>query len=179
MKESDYQQLKDNSNKISGDELEFLEHSNYIENERSPEAMEDAIRAWIWAYKRKINFDNILVIHRILMKRLRPDIAGKLRDCDVFIGGHRKIFVSQALLKDEVRQWVTKIRAKLVDNKWDTLQLHAQNCHVAFEQIHPFQDGNGRVGRILYNLQRIRAGLPIHIIHEGSEQRAYYEWFNS
>jgi Fic family protein len=47
---------------------------------------------------------------------------------------------------------------------------------VAFERIHPFRDGNGRVGRIIMNAQRLQAGLPILII-PASERRLYYEWF--
>jgi len=53
----------------------------------------------------------------------------------------------------------------------------SKQIHVAFEDIHPFVDGNGRVGRILYNIHRIKLGLPIHIIHEGEEQKEYYKWF--
>jgi len=37
--------------------------------------------------------------------------------------------------------------------------------------------GNGRVGRILYNIHRLLLGLPIHVIHEGKEQKEYYTWF--
>ena len=51
--------------------------------------------------------------------------------------------------------------------------------HVIFEKIHPFRDGNGRVGRILYNIHRLLVGLPIHIIHEGVEQMEYYKWFEN
>ena len=49
--------------------------------------------------------------------------------------------------------------------------------HIQFEHIHPFEDGNGRVGRILMNFQLVKKGLPILVIHEGKEQREYYKWF--
>ena len=49
--------------------------------------------------------------------------------------------------------------------------------HIWFEKIHPFEDGNGRTGRILMNIQRLNAGLPLLIIHEGKEQMEYYKWF--
>ena len=54
---------------------------------------------------------------------------------------------------------------------------HCKRTHIDFEQLHPFEDGNGRVGRILYNIHRVTLGLPIHIIHEGEEQMEYYKWF--
>ena len=61
---------------------------------------------------------------------------------------------------------------------------YAKHVHVMFENVHPFEDGNGRTGRILYNLHRLKLGLPIHIImadwpKKDGQQRAYYEWFRN
>ena len=83
---------------------EILKFSNWIEREYSKEALEDALRAWKYA---KANIDNIsldyiLKIHYLLMRRIRPDIAGKIRHCDVWIGGHPKIFVSEYLIKTDL-----------------------------------------------------------------------------
>lgn len=44
--------------------------------------------------------------------------------------------------------------------------------HVQFERIHPFQDGNGRIGRLLMFWQCLQAGVVPFIITE--ELRLYY-----
>ena len=49
--------------------------------------------------------------------------------------------------------------------------------HTLFESIHPFQDGNGRVGRILLNYLAISQGYPPLVIKgfELSERTKYYQ----
>lgn len=49
--------------------------------------------------------------------------------------------------------------------------------HLQFEGIHPFIDGNGRTGRLLLNLELIKAGLlPINI--KFAHRRRYYDCFD-
>jgi Fic family protein len=50
--------------------------------------------------------------------------------------------------------------------------------HLRFEGIHPFIDGNGRVGRLILNLELIKAGLlPVDI--KFTDRRKYYNCFDS
>jgi Fic family protein len=154
---------------------EFLEESNAIEQEYSTEALEDAKKAWDYAYKNRKNIDlkYILKIHRILMQRLRSDIAGKVRDCTVYIGGEIKHRRPKKELHDELKIWAKECEP--VGKK--ATEKEIKQWHINFEFIHPFQDGNGRVGRILWQIQRINNGHNIKIIHEGDEQYEYYKWF--
>ena len=50
--------------------------------------------------------------------------------------------------------------------------------HLRFESIHPFIDGNGRTGRLILNLELIKAGfLPVNV--KFTERARYYECFDS
>lgn len=72
-----------------------------------------------------------------------------------------------------------KCKDELVKLKVKDVHLSEEELSkLEFEKIHPFEDGNGRVGRMLYNINRLNAGLDLHIIHEGKEQIEYYKWFN-
>lgn len=177
--------------------IEFLEHSNFIESEYSSEALDDAMEAWDYVFNEPFSINMLLSIHKILMKRLRPDIAGRFRKCDVWIGGERKKFIHESKFKEDLEEMFEEIEANITSSKdfrrtfkrnkniknsegfFDWANSNAKYWHVYFEKVHPFEDGNGRVGRILYNLHRLRLGLPLHIIHEGDEQLNYYKWFQN
>jgi len=156
------------------EEIEMLSQSNYIENELSDQALDDAVMAWKWAKKQPINLKTILGIHKRLLKNLNPTIAGKIRECDVYIGGRRCEFTSTEELIEDLKEWSKDANTSIQEPGKDGENIRLD--HISFEHIHPFEDGNGRTGRILYNLQRIKAGLPIHIIYE-EERYDYYKWF--
>lgn len=165
------------------DELDFLRESNNIENEWSDLSLQDSIHAWQYATRRKhLILKDVLQIHALLM-RTRKTISfsekGFMRTKPVWIGGHEAMnwtLIPQALkewLKD-VNDITDKGKTELEADKVTFCKLH----HIRYEAIHPFIDGNGRTGRIFYNWQRIKLGLPIHIIHTGKEQLEYYKWFD-
>ena len=154
------------------DVLEFLRESNAIEREYSDEALQDALQAWMYLLTECCTpVDKmILEAHRLLMQRLNSDIAGKWRKCAVYIGGREASDWKD--IDPLIRLWV---------HRWTetpaTTEADIRQAHIDFEYIHPFEDGNGRTGRLLMNFQRLKAGLPLLIIHEGTEQHNYYKWF--
>jgi len=113
------------------------------------------------------------------MIRLNLRIAGKFRNCSVTICGRVCHYVDEYLLKEEMKGWIKVCDFKKLREDYKTNARRAEavkDWHVMFEMLHPFEDGNGRVGRIFLNLHRKRLGLPIEIIYE-KNKHYYYNWF--
>lgn len=117
--------------------------------------------------------DYILELHKILLTDIRDDIAGRFRSGKewVRIGAHvgaNPDFVS-GLVSDLVAQYNTKSDDYFLDR--------VAYFHAEFETIHPFGDGNGRIGRVLINQQLMALGLPPIIIQHKSKFKEYYPLF--
>jgi Fic family protein len=93
--------------------------------------------------------DDLLAAHGVLMEGL-VDLPGEFRDCNVGVyRGAETVHVAPEY--DDVPRLVSE----LTDWSRDT-DLHplVMSCvfHARFEHIHPFVDGNGRMGRIWQSL---------------------------
>jgi Fic family protein len=159
--------------------LKFLKQSNYIESEYTQTALNDAIEAWNYVKSEtRLSHRLIREVHFLLMREIAPYIAGMYREKPVRIAGRECPHPSH--VHSLIDKWVQKanvISLETLDP--EIMWAKIKYLHVEFERIHPFADGNGRVGRILMNWQRKSANLPILIIHQGEEQQEYYKWFAS
>jgi Fic family protein len=95
-------------------------------------------------------------LHRLVMQRSRPDIAGRYADLSrhVRTESGRHAFPSPAeipALMGDFAEWLGS-----APNTPET----AFQAHRQLVDIHPFNDGNGRTTRLLMNLILIRAGYP-------------------
>jgi Fic family protein len=103
----------------------------------------------------------ILDMHRVLLEATVPRWAGKWRDQQVWIGGsdygpHNAQFVAPH--HQHIPTAVQDLVAFMQRDDVPVLTLAAL-AHAQFETIHPFPDGNGRVGRALIHALLRAKGL--------------------
>lgn len=119
----------------------------------------------------QINEDLILKLHSILMNGIRPD-AGLYRRHGVRITG---VYLPTAnYLK--VPDLMPKILLEATKTTEDVINLSA-DIHSRFEQIHPFSDGNGRIGRLLLAAMLLKVNFAPAIINQ-KHKRLYYTYLH-
>jgi Fic family protein len=127
-------------------------------------------------------------MHKVLIGRGRGSklTPGEFRRTQVWIGGTRPnnaVFVPPPV--NELDECLKHFERFLHDLPEPTPPLvKAALAHVQFETIHPFLDGNGRVGRLLIALQLAADGLmrePLLYLslHFKEHRQTYYELLNA
>ena len=117
--------------------------------------------------KEKISSKIILKWHKKIFNDTKPDIAGKYRDYLVTIADH--LAPDWQDIKKLMNKFITFINSK----NSNAVELSAR-AHYRFEKIHPFGDGNGRIGRLIMNYILWQARYPMLII-EYKKRRSYYK----
>ncbi len=113
----------------------------------------------------RINEELILKLHAMLMNGIQPD-AGRYRRHGVRILG---AYVPTAnFLKVPI---LVKHLIQEMDGNPEDVLSRTSRFHSRFEQIHPFSDGNGRMGRLLIHAMLLREGYPPALISQKRKRR--------
>ncbi len=119
--------------------------------------------------KKKISEELILKLHSILMNGILPD-AGFYRRHAVRITGLNLATSNYLKIPDLIPALIKKVIQKNTDPIG-----HAALVHAKFEHIHPFADGNGRIGRLLMNAMLLSNNFAPAIIRS-DKKRLYYTY---
>lgn len=115
----------------------------------------------------------ILDIHKIAFGELY-DWAGKWRQTEVTVGQLIPPPANQIVTL--MYQYLDNVNYKIsvAANRQDQIDCLVY-CHYEFIRIHPFNNGNGRTGRMLMNLVAMKLGyLPLELYYREGESRKVY-----
>jgi len=122
----------------------------------------------------ELTLENILLLHKMLIGNINEEIAGRLRHDKEWV----RVGAYIAPGPDEVKQLLSELLTAHTADDHSHILTRIARFHLEFEHIHPFCDGNGRIGRVLNNYILLREGyVPINIAF--ADRAHYYDAFKA
>ena len=120
----------------------------------------------------ELNLDVILSLHKMLISNIRDDIAGRFRNKDEWVRVGNHIAPNPLEVVDRLQNVLTEYNS----NSAESIVKRIAKFHLGFEYVHPFVDGNGRIGRVLNNYLLLRGGY-VAINIKFIDRQMYYDAF--
>ncbi len=114
----------------------------------------------------------ILLLHKMLMGNINDSIAGRFRKKGEYV----RVGTHIAPAPEHLERMIEEIILAYSADQSSYFIDKVARFHLDFETIHPFNDGNGRMGRLIINYQFGRLGFPDIIIRD-KEKPTYYKSF--
>jgi Fic family protein len=119
-----------------------------------------------------LTIEGILLLHKMLMGNINDAIAGRFRKKGEYVRVGTHIAPAPERIEKMMESILIEYSADHVSYFTDKIA----KFHLGFETIHPFCDGNGRMGRVIINYQLGRLGFP-NITIRDKEKQTYYSAF--
>ncbi len=120
----------------------------------------------------ELSIEVIILLHKMLMGNINDAIAGRFRKKGEYV----RVGTHIAPAPEHVERMIESIISDYSADHSAYFTDKIARFHLDFETIHPFCDGNGRIGRVIINYQLMRFGFP-NIIIRDKEKQTYYEAF--
>jgi Fic family protein len=124
------------------------------------------------SFEPELSAEVITLLHKMLMGNINDGIAGRFRKKGEYV----RVGTHIAPAPEHVEKMIESIILGYSADHSIYFTDKIARFHLDFETIHPFCDGNGRMGRVIINYQLARFGFP-NIIIRDKEKQIYYKAF--
>lgn len=158
----------------------MLQESNDIESHgpewdkvNTPEDLANSVLAWEYLTDQDMLTPEVIeTVHWLITRRSLPKgERGVMRShngYEVSVGGRSGL--TWRAVASAMQDWTHPL----------LLHRTPKDSHISYEKIHPFVDGNGRSGRMIYYWQLAKIGeLNEKTIIYDKDRMDYYKWFTS
>ena len=115
----------------------------------------------------------ILLMHGMLLAGIDDSIAGRFRRPGEYVRVGTHIAPAPELVERMIDNTLLAYSSDLDSYFLDKIA----RFHLDFENVHPFCDGNGRIGRVIIDFQLLRLGLPPLVVRNSDKHSLYYPSF--
>ncbi len=117
----------------------------------------------------RLDLDRIRLLHRMLLSNIDEPIAGRFRHKGEYV----RVGTHVAPAPENIQGLLNAMLVRFESDLGSHPVRRLARLHLEFERIHPFNDGNGRIGRVLLNYTLYRLGFPPVIVRNKGKE-AYY-----
>ena len=139
------------------------EHNEAINHQKAVEFIEQVV-----SEKKQITEELLCELHGIILRNIEEEEKGMYRKRKVWIEGASFVPAKPDLVPKLMKEfflWLNTNPEKLNEVE------QAAVAHEKFVFVHPFIDGNGRVGRLLTSLMLMQKGFPPLIVLKTERQK--------
>jgi Fic family protein len=130
---------------------------------------------YLWARPNyKLTVENFELLHQMLLGGINDNFAGRIRKTGEYVRVGWHIAPSPEIVRPMLEELINHYHSR--DDKYFLEKI--AEFHLQFETIHPFCDGNGRMGRVIINLQLAALDYPPVIIPNKGKRENYYPVFD-